>query len=167
MEGAQRMERRQDRQIGHFDLPNHEYCSSFVAPFSFENSAYHADIGVMDGSRQAPSTLKDILQSRPADHPERARTGPEPMKDMMTAYLSHLTDAFRRWNTRRKTVATLLRLDERQLDDIGIARGDIEEIAAYQARIRVARQRAQHDAARAHRNRNAVAPNSASLVGCG
>ncbi|MEX0810047.1 MAG: DUF1127 domain-containing protein [Dongiaceae bacterium] len=85
----------------------------------------------------------------------------------MTTYLNNLTDAFRRWNTRRKTVATLLRLDERQLDDIGIVRGDIDEIATYQARVRVARQRAQQDAARALGNRHAVAPNSGSLVGCG
>ena len=85
----------------------------------------------------------------------------------MTAYLNNLTDSFRRWNTRRKTVATLLRLDNHQLDDIGIARGDIDEIATHQARIRIARERAQHGAARDRRNRHVIAPNSASMVGCG
>jgi uncharacterized protein YjiS (DUF1127 family) len=89
------------------------------------------------------------------------------LEDTMTAYLDNLTDAYRRWNTRRKTVAELLRLDAHQLDDIGIARGDIDEIATRQAHKRVARERAEINAARERNSRRAPATGSTSLVGCG
>ena len=85
----------------------------------------------------------------------------------MTAYLDKLTDTFRRWSIRRKTVAELLRLDAHQLDDIGIARGDIDAIATRQAEKRVARERAELNAARERNGRQAPATGSASLVGCG
>jgi len=85
----------------------------------------------------------------------------------MTAYLDNLIDAYRRWNIRRETVANLLRLDEHQLDDIGLVRGDIDEIATHQAKKRVARERAEINAVRERKGRRAPATGSASLVGCG
>ncbi|MDZ4737339.1 MAG: DUF1127 domain-containing protein [Rhodospirillaceae bacterium] len=85
----------------------------------------------------------------------------------MTTYLDNLTDAFRLWNIRRETVANLVRLDAHQLDDIGIARGDIDEIATRQAKKRVARERAEINAVRERNGRRAPATGSASLVGCG
>jgi uncharacterized protein YjiS (DUF1127 family) len=85
----------------------------------------------------------------------------------MTAYLDTLIDAYRRWNTRRETIANLVRLDAHQLDDIGIARGDIDAIATDQARKRVARERAEINAARERHTRHAPTTGSASLVGCG
>jgi uncharacterized protein YjiS (DUF1127 family) len=94
-------------------------------------------------------------------------TTPTPLEDKMTAYLNNLTDTFRRWNIRRKTVAELLRLDARQLDDIGIVRGDIDAIATRQAHKRVARERAEINAARERNDRRAPATGSTSLVGCG
>jgi uncharacterized protein YjiS (DUF1127 family) len=85
----------------------------------------------------------------------------------MTAYLDSLIDAFRRRNIRRETIASLVRLDAHQLDDIGIARGDIDAIATRQAKKRVARERAETNAARARHGRHTPATGSASLVGCG
>ena len=85
----------------------------------------------------------------------------------MTAYLNSLIDAYRRWNIRRETVANLLRLDAHQLDDIGVVPGDIDVIAARQARNLVARERAERNAARDRNGRRAPATGSASLVGCG
>lgn len=66
----------------------------------------------------------------------------------MTAYLINLIDGLRRWHIRRKTADTLRRLDDHMLHDIGLARGDIEFIAARQAADRVAEDRARTDRAR-------------------
>jgi uncharacterized protein YjiS (DUF1127 family) len=85
----------------------------------------------------------------------------------MTAYLDNLTDAYRRWSIRRQTVANLLRLDAHQLDDIGVAPGDIDSIATRQAFKLVARERAERNAARERNGRRVPAAGSASLVGCG
>ena len=59
----------------------------------------------------------------------------------MTALTARLLDAFRRHRLRRRTVAALEQLDDRLLDDAGIDRYDIPEIAARQAAARVARER--------------------------
>ena len=85
----------------------------------------------------------------------------------MTAHLDHLIDAYRRWNIRRETVANLLRLDAHQLDDVGIAPGDIDAIAKRQAEKLVARERAERNAARHRNGRRIPATGSASLVGYG
>lgn len=39
-----------------------------------------------------------------------------------------------RWNKRRATIATLSKLDDRILADIGIERGEIEQVANWQLR---------------------------------
>ena len=43
--------------------------------------------------------------------------------------LSSLIGAFAAWNDRRMTSKTLNKLSNRELDDIGLVRGDIESIA--------------------------------------
>lgn len=43
--------------------------------------------------------------------------------------LASLVGSFTNWNDRRLTRNSLNRLSTRQLDDIGLVRGDIEEIA--------------------------------------
>ncbi|WP_081691353.1 DUF1127 domain-containing protein [Cucumibacter marinus] len=40
-----------------------------------------------------------------------------------------IRDSFRRWNTFRRTVRELESLDDRQLNDLGISRGDIRYVA--------------------------------------
>ena len=42
--------------------------------------------------------------------------------------LSAAVDEIRAWNERRRTVAILSQLDQRQLDDIGLMPADIEDI---------------------------------------
>jgi uncharacterized protein YjiS (DUF1127 family) len=60
----------------------------------------------------------------------------------MTAYLLDLADSLRRWQLARRTTKALDRLDDRMLDDAGVARQDIPAIAARQARERIERDRA-------------------------
>ena len=43
--------------------------------------------------------------------------------------LSAMVAAIRGWNDTRRTVAALRRLSEAQLDDIGLTRGDIQDMA--------------------------------------
>lgn len=43
--------------------------------------------------------------------------------------VAHLIAAIRRWAAYRKTVAELSRLDDRSLNDLGIMRCDIDQIA--------------------------------------
>jgi uncharacterized protein YjiS (DUF1127 family) len=40
----------------------------------------------------------------------------------------HLLAGLRTWNARRTTRAALSRLSDRQLDDIGLVRGDIDDL---------------------------------------
>lgn len=47
---------------------------------------------------------------------------------IVTAVAS-VTAAFQRWNRTRLTVAALRRLSDRQLDDIGLTRADIEKMS--------------------------------------
>ena len=42
-------------------------------------------------------------------------------------------EAFRRWNDVRRTRAVLLKLSDRELSDIGLCRGDIEDVAQKSA----------------------------------
>ena len=46
-----------------------------------------------------------------------------------TSLLSRLVGAVSAWNDARMTRAALSRLSARELDDIGLCRGDIEDIA--------------------------------------
>ena len=43
--------------------------------------------------------------------------------------LSAMVAAVRQWNDTRRTVAALYRLSDAQLDDIGLTRGDIQDMA--------------------------------------
>jgi uncharacterized protein YjiS (DUF1127 family) len=43
---------------------------------------------------------------------------------------AQLTDTFRAWNARRRTVNALGRLSDAQLSDIGLTRWDVEELRA-------------------------------------
>ncbi len=40
-----------------------------------------------------------------------------------------MTKLFKRWNARRQTLHALSAMTDRELDDIGITRGDIERIS--------------------------------------
>ena len=42
-------------------------------------------------------------------------------------------EAFQRWNDVRRTRAVLLKLSDRELSDIGLCRGDIEDVAQKSA----------------------------------
>jgi len=41
----------------------------------------------------------------------------------------NLVDSFRKWSAYRQTVRELSMLDDRELNDLGIARGDIDGLA--------------------------------------
>lgn len=43
--------------------------------------------------------------------------------------VANVVTAFQRWNRTRLTVAELRRLSDRQLDDIGLTRADIEKMS--------------------------------------
>ncbi len=45
-----------------------------------------------------------------------------------------LTRSFNTWRTARRTAFELNQLSERNLEDLGLARGDIEEVALKSAR---------------------------------
>lgn len=47
-----------------------------------------------------------------------------------TGFFSRLSAAFQAWNDARVTRKALFALTDRELDDIGLCRGDIERIAA-------------------------------------
>jgi uncharacterized protein YjiS (DUF1127 family) len=42
--------------------------------------------------------------------------------------VSSVAAAFRRWNQTRQTIAQLRRLSDRQLEDIGLTRADVEKM---------------------------------------
>lgn len=44
--------------------------------------------------------------------------------------IDHVADSVRAWNARRRTVGSLGRLSDAQLDDIGLTRWDVEELRA-------------------------------------
>ena len=48
---------------------------------------------------------------------------------MHTGFFGHLVTIVASWNDARVTRNALARLSDRELDDIGLCRGDIEEIA--------------------------------------
>lgn len=50
--------------------------------------------------------------------------------DRSGTFISRLIGAFRAWNDARLTRKTLYALSDRELDDIGLARGEIEAVAA-------------------------------------
>ncbi len=60
------------------------------------------------------------------------------VQDRLGARLRKLAERFRGWlaerRTYRRTLRELMELDDRELDDIGIARGDIRRIARQLAR---------------------------------
>lgn len=57
------------------------------------------------------------------------RTFPAPMGGSFTATLARAAAAFQNWNDIRMTRKSLARLSERELEDIGLCRGDIDRIA--------------------------------------
>jgi uncharacterized protein YjiS (DUF1127 family) len=48
----------------------------------------------------------------------------------MADILARMVGAFRRWNARRRTEAALRNLDDRVLNDIGLSRAEINQIAS-------------------------------------
>lgn len=51
----------------------------------------------------------------------------------VVSYLSALAGEFAAWNDARVTRSALGKLSDRELDDIGLCRGDIEDIAQARA----------------------------------
>lgn len=74
--------------------------------------------------RFSPAELEDLGLSV-ADLPDERRTG----------MLDGIVGIFRAWNARRRTIAELSRLNDAQLDDIGLTRWDVAELSAGRARF--------------------------------
>ncbi|WP_428928142.1 DUF1127 domain-containing protein [Marinibacterium sp. SX1] len=58
--------------------------------------------------------------------PDYGTTGPA---GRMMSPISHLFAAFAGWNDARRTRNSLSRLTDRELEDIGLARGDIDSVS--------------------------------------
>jgi uncharacterized protein YjiS (DUF1127 family) len=58
----------------------------------------------------------------------------EPLPENLVAMESDVTAPLRAWNRARVTARQLAELSDRQLSDIGVVRGDIDELATEVAR---------------------------------
>ena len=66
---------------------------------------------------------------------DTSRSFAAPMRGLsVTAMVARLADAVQGWNDARVTRKSLTRLSDRELEDIGLCRGDIDRIAAHGAR---------------------------------
>ena len=82
-------------------------------------------------------TLADIGLARYeiADYVKRlGRDIQEPLPETLAAMESDVTAPLRAWNRARVTARQLAELSDRQLTDIGVVRGDIDELATEVAR---------------------------------
>jgi uncharacterized protein YjiS (DUF1127 family) len=64
----------------------------------------------------------------------RAQAGTPSLTGRMSATFASLATTLMAWNDARVTRNSLAQLSDRELDDIGLSRGDIEEVAARLAR---------------------------------
>jgi uncharacterized protein YjiS (DUF1127 family) len=64
----------------------------------------------------------------------RSPIGGQSLLGRMSSTLASLVTAFISWNDARVTRNSLARLTDRELDDIGLTRGGIDEVAARLAR---------------------------------
>ncbi len=64
----------------------------------------------------------------------RAQIGTPSLSGRMSATVASLVSALIAWNDARVTRNSLAQLSDRELDDIGLSRGEIEEVAARLAR---------------------------------
>lgn len=64
----------------------------------------------------------------------RSPLGGQSLFGRMSATFTTLVSGFISWNDARVTRNSLARLSDRELDDIGLLRGDIDEVAARLAR---------------------------------
>ncbi len=66
--------------------------------------------------------------------PQRVLTKPAPFGAISVyravSAISDLASGIGHWRSRNRTATQLARLSDRQLDDIGLSRGDVETIAA-------------------------------------
>ncbi len=66
---------------------------------------------------------------------DTTRTFAAPMGGLsLTALVARLADTLQGWNDARVTRKSLARLSDRELEDIGLCRGDIDRIAVNGAR---------------------------------
>lgn len=64
----------------------------------------------------------------------RSPAGGSSLGGRLSATLAGIVSALTAWNDARATRDALSRLSDRELDDIGLCRGDIDEVAARLAR---------------------------------
>lgn len=64
----------------------------------------------------------------------RAQIGSPSLSGRMSATFASLVSALIAWNDARVTRNSLAQLSDRELDDIGLSRGEIEEVAERLAR---------------------------------
>ena len=64
----------------------------------------------------------------------RSPAGVPSLRGRLSATLAHLVSALAVWNETRVTRKALAQLTDRELDDIGLCRGDIDDIASRLAR---------------------------------
>lgn len=61
----------------------------------------------------------------------RTAYGSAPVANRFGGFVSTLFGTFAAWNDARQTRKALNALTDRELEDIGLARGDIDEVARY------------------------------------
>lgn len=59
----------------------------------------------------------------------RSNYGAAPVAGQITGFFAAMISAFVAWNDARVTRNTLSGLSDRELDDIGLVRGDIDDVA--------------------------------------
>lgn len=64
----------------------------------------------------------------------RSPVGGQSLPGRLSATFAALVSTFISWNDARMTRNSLAKLSDRELDDIGLLRGDIDEVAARLAR---------------------------------
>ncbi len=64
----------------------------------------------------------------------RPQIGGQSLRGRPSSILASLVSAFIVWNDARVTRNSLAQLSDRELDDIGLSRGEIDEVAARLAR---------------------------------
>ena len=66
--------------------------------------------------------------------PMRSQIGGLSLRDRPSSVFASIVSAVIAWNDARVTRNSLAQLSDRELDDIGLSRGEIEEVAAHLAR---------------------------------